>query len=131
MTPAKLTELKKKLKDLLDKGSIFPNVSVWVSLVLFVCNKDDFLRICIDYCKLKKVTVKNKYPLLRINDLFDQLHCAKFFSKIDLFSGYHHLKIREADIAKTSFQMWYGHFVFLVMSFGLTNTPAIFMDLMN
>ena len=93
--------------------------------------KDDTMRLCIDYRELNKVIVKNKYPLHRIEDLFDQLQDAFVFPKIDLRSTYHQLKIREEDIPKTVFRTRYGHYEFLVMPFGLTNTPAVFMDLMN
>ena len=131
MAPAELKELKEQLKDLLDKGFIRPSVSPWGAPVLFVRKKDGSLRMCIDYRQLNKVTIKNKYPLPRIDDLFDQLQGASYFSKIDLRSGYHQLKVRECDIPKTAFRTRYGHFEFLVMSFGLTNAPAAFMDLMN
>ena len=131
MAPVDLKELKEPLKDLLDKGFIRPSVSPWGAPVLFVHKKDGSLRICIDYHQLNKVTVKNKYSLPRIDDIFDQLQGAIIFSKIDLRSGYHQLKVRECDIPKTAFRTRYGHFEFVVMSFGLTNAPAAFMDLMN
>ena len=131
MAPAELKELKAQLQDLLDKGFIRPSVSPWGAPVLFVKKKDGTLRLCIDYRQLNKVTIKNKYPLPRIDDLFDQLQGAQCFSKIDLRSGYHQLKIRKEDVPKTAFRTRYGHYEFLVMSFGLTNAPAAFMDLMN
>ncbi|XP_070008549.1 uncharacterized protein [Nicotiana sylvestris] len=131
MAPVELRELKEQLKDLLDKGFIRPSVSPWGAPVLFVKKKDGSLRMCIDYRQLNKVTIKNRYPLPRIDNLFDQLQGEKFFSKIDLRSGYHQLKIRDKDIPKTAFWTRYGHYEFWVMSFGLTNAPATFMDLIN
>ncbi|KAH0691243.1 hypothetical protein KY285_018431 [Solanum tuberosum] len=131
MAPTELTELKDQLKDLLDKGFIRPSVSPWGTPVLFVRKKDGSLRMCIDYRQLNKVTIKNKYPLPRIDDLFDQLQGAFCFLKIDLRSGYYQLRVRECDIPKTTFRTRYGHYEFLVISFGLTNALTMFMDLMN
>jgi hypothetical protein len=131
MAPAELKELKEQLQDLLDKGFIRASTSPWGAPVLFVKKKDGSMRLCIDYRQLNKVTIKNKYPLPRIDELFDQLQGAQCFSKIDLRSGYHQLKIKKEDIPKTAFRTRYGHYEFLVMSFGLTNAPAAFMDLMN
>ncbi|XP_057416627.1 uncharacterized protein LOC130711144 [Lotus japonicus] len=131
MAPAELKELREQLQDLLDKGFIRPSSSPWGAPVLFVKKKDGTMRLCIDYRQLNKVTIKNKYPLPRIDDLFDQLQGAQCFSKIDLRSGYHQLKIKKEDVPKTAFRTRYGHYEFLVMSFGLTNAPAAFMDLMN
>ncbi|KAH0669442.1 hypothetical protein KY285_023604 [Solanum tuberosum] len=131
MASAELKELKEQLKDLLDKGFIQPSISPWGAPVLFVKEKDGSLRICIDYRQLNKVAIKNKYPLPRFDDLFDQLQGANYFSKIDLRSGYHQLRVRGVDIPKTAFRTLYGHYEFVVMSFGLTNAPAAFMDLMN
>ena len=99
--------------------------------MLFVKKKDGTLRLCVDYRQLKKMIVKNKYPLPRIDDLFDQLKGASVFSNINLRFGYHQLRIKDADVHKTAFRTRYGHYEFLVMSFGLTNAPAAFMDLMN
>ncbi|CAL8163124.1 unnamed protein product [Prunus armeniaca] len=129
--PAELHELKIQLQELVDLGFIRPSVSPWGAPVLFVKKKDGTMRLCIDYRQLNKVTVRNRYPLPRIDDLFDQLKGAKYFSKIDLRSGYHQLRVREEDIPKTAFRTHYGHYEFLVMPFGLTNAPAVFMDLMN
>jgi hypothetical protein len=131
MPPAELAELKKQLQELLDKGFIRPSTSPWGCPALFVKKKDESLRLCIDYHPLNAVTIKNKYPLPRIDVLFDQLVGAKVFSKIDLRSGYHQIKIRASDIPKTAFSTRYGLYEFLVMSFGLTNAPTYFMYLMN
>ncbi|KAL5542066.1 hypothetical protein UlMin_009776 [Ulmus minor] len=131
MAPAELKELQIQLQELLNKGFIRPSYSPWGAPVLFVKKKDGTLRMCIDYRELNKLTIKNKYPLPRIDDLFDQLKGAANFSKIDLRSGYHQLRIKDNDVPKTTFQTRYGHYEFLVMPFGLTNAPAAFMDLMN
>ncbi|KAL0560424.1 hypothetical protein IC582_000829 [Cucumis melo] len=131
MAPAELKELKVQLQELLDKGFIRPSVSPWGAPILFIKKKDGSMRLCIDYRELNKVTVKNRYPLPRIDDLFDQLQGATVFSKIDLRSGYHQLRIKDEDVPKTAFRSRYGHYEFIVMSFGLTNSPAVFMDLMN
>nr|GEU32934.1 putative reverse transcriptase domain-containing protein [Tanacetum cinerariifolium] len=124
-------ELSNQLKELQEKGFIRPSHSPWGAPVLFVKKKDGSLRMCIDYRELNKLTIKNRYPLPRIDDLFDQLQGACYFSKIDLHSRYHQLRVREEDIPKTAFRTRYGHFEFTVMPFGLTNAPAVFMDLMN
>ena len=131
MPPNELAELKKQLQELLDKGYIRPSTSPWGCPALFVKKKDQSLRLCVDYRPLNAVTIKNKYPLPRIDILFDQLVGAKVFSKIDLRSGYHQIKIRLEDIPKTAFSTRYGLYEYLVMSFGLTNAPAHFMYLMN
>ncbi|TYK18698.1 ty3-gypsy retrotransposon protein [Cucumis melo var. makuwa] len=131
MAPTELKELKVQLQELLDKGFIRPSVSPWGAPVLFLKKKDGSMRLCIDYRELNKVTVKNRYPLPKIDDLFDQLHGATVFSKIDLRSGYHPLRIKDGDVPETAFRSRYGHYEFIVMSFGLTNAPAVFMDLMN
>jgi hypothetical protein len=131
LAPTELAELKLQIADLQQKGYIRPSSSPWGAPVLFISKKDGSMRMCIDYRSLNEVTIKNKYPLPRINDLFDQLQGAKYFSKIDLRSGYHQLRIKEADIQKTAFVTRYGQYEFTVMPFGLKNAPAFFMNLMN
>jgi len=131
MDANQLAKLKDQIQDLLDKGYIRPSTSPWGAPVIFVPKKDGGTRMCVDYRALNEVTIKNKYPLPRIEDLFDQLKGACVFSKIDLRSGYHQLKIRASDIPKTAFVSRYGLYEYTVMSFGLTNAPAYFMYLMN
>jgi hypothetical protein len=131
MTANQLAELKEQLQELLDKRYIRPSASPWGAPVIFVPKKDGTQRMCVDYHSLNEVTIKNKYPLPRIDDLFDQLKGACVFLKIDLRSGYHQLKIRATDIPKTAFITRYGLYEYTVMSFGLTNVPAYFMYLMN
>ncbi|GKB18538.1 putative reverse transcriptase domain-containing protein [Tanacetum coccineum] len=124
LAPTEMQELSNQLKELQEKGFIRPSSSPWGAPVLFVKKKDGSFRMCIDYRELNKLTVKNRYPLPRIDDLFDQLQGSRYFSKIDLRSGYHQLRVREEDIPKTAFRTRYGHFEFTVMPFGLTNAPA-------
>ncbi|WVZ94157.1 hypothetical protein U9M48_040087 [Paspalum notatum var. saurae] len=132
MAPDELQELKTQLQEQLDKGFIRPSSSPWGCPALFVEKKDQGgKRLCVDYRPLNAVTIKNKYPLLHIDILFDQPGGATVFSKIDLRSGYHQIKVREEDIPKTAFSTRYGLYEYLVMSFGLTNAPAFFMYLMN
>jgi hypothetical protein len=131
MAANQLVELKEQLQELLDKGYIHPSASPWGAPVIFVPKKDGTQRMCVDYRSLNEVTIKNKYPLPRIDDLFDQLKGACVFSKIDLRSGYRQLKIRASDIPKTAFITRYGLYEYMFMSFGLTNAPAYFMYLMN
>jgi hypothetical protein len=131
MALSEMKELKKQLEDFIDRGFIRTSVSLWGAPVLFVTKKDGSLRFCIDYRELNRVTIKNKYPLPRIDDLFDQLKEATVFSKIDLQSGYHQLKVKEANVPKTAIRTRYGHYEFLVMPFEVTNAPSVFMDLIN
>ncbi|GJY35954.1 putative reverse transcriptase domain-containing protein [Tanacetum coccineum] len=131
LAPSEMQELSNQLQELADRGFIRPSTSPWGAPVLFVKKKDGSFRMCIDYRELNKLTVKNHYPLPRIDDLFDQLQGSSVYSKIDLRSGYHQLRVRDEDIPKTAFRTRYGHYEFQVMPFGLTNAPAVFMDLMN
>ncbi|GJR93907.1 putative reverse transcriptase domain-containing protein [Tanacetum coccineum] len=131
LAPSEMQELSYQLQELADRGFIRPSTSPWGAPVLFVKKKDGSFRMCIDYQELNKLTVKNRYPLPRIDDLFDQLQGLSVYSKIDLRSCYHKLRVRDEDIPKTAFRRRYGHYEFQVMPFGLTNAPAIFMDLVN
>ncbi|GJR30796.1 putative nucleotidyltransferase, ribonuclease H [Tanacetum coccineum] len=131
LAPSKLKELSGQLKELQDKCFIRPSSSPWGAPVLFVKKMDGSFKMCIDYRELNKLTVKNRYSLPRIDDLFDQLQGSQFFSKIDLGSGYHQLRVHEDDILKNAFRTRYGHFEFTVMPFGLTNALAVHIDLMN
>ncbi|GJY21761.1 putative reverse transcriptase domain-containing protein [Tanacetum coccineum] len=124
LAPTEMEELLTQLKELQDKGFIRLSSSPWGALVLFVKKKDGSFRMCIDYRELNKLTIKNHYPLPRINDLFDQLQGSRYFSKRDLWSEYHQLRVHEDDIPKTTFRTRYGQFEFTVMPFGLTNVPA-------
>ena len=130
MALVELQELKVQLQELLDRGFIRPSTSPWGALVLFAKKKHKTFCLCIDYRQLNRVTIKNKYPLPRIDDLFDQLRGTWVYSKIDLRTSYHQLRVREAGILRTTFRMQYGHFEFTVMPFGLTNALVAFMDLM-
>ncbi|GKE73720.1 putative reverse transcriptase domain-containing protein, partial [Tanacetum coccineum] len=130
LAPSEMKELADQLQELSEKGFIWPSSSPWGAPVLFVKKKDGSFRMCIDYRELNKLTIKNRYPLPRIDDLFDQLQGSSVYSKIDLRSGYHQLRIKE-DIPITAFRTRYGHYELQVMSFSLTNAPAVFKDLMN
>nr|GFA14765.1 putative reverse transcriptase domain-containing protein [Tanacetum cinerariifolium] len=131
LAPSEMKELSNQLQELSDKGFIRPSSSPLGASVLFVKKKDGSFQMCIDYRELNKLTVKNRYPLMRIDDLFDQLQGSSIYSKIDLRLGYHQLRVQEEHIPKTAFRTRYDHYELQVMSFGLTNVPAIFMDLMN
>ncbi|GJY99294.1 putative reverse transcriptase domain-containing protein [Tanacetum coccineum] len=131
LAPSKMKELADQLQELLEKGIIRPSLSPWGASVLFVKKKDGSFRMCIDYRELNKLTIKNCYPLPRIDNLFDQLQGSSVYSKIDLRTGYHQLRIREEDIPITTFRTRYGHYEFQVISFDLTNAPAMFINLMN
>jgi hypothetical protein len=131
MTTPELAELKEHIKGLLEKGFLYPSSSPCGAPVIFVPKKDGTQRLCVDYRALNEVTVKNKYPLPRIDDLFNQLCGACVFSKIDLRSRYHQLMVQECDISKTAFVSSYGLYEFMVISFGLTNALAYFIYMMN
>ncbi|GKF35811.1 putative reverse transcriptase domain-containing protein, partial [Tanacetum coccineum] len=131
LAPSEMQELSKQLQELADRGFIRPSTSPWGALVLFVKKKDGYFRMCINYQELNKLTIKNRYPLPKIDDLFDQLQGSSTYSKIDLRSGYHQVRVRDEDIPKTAFRTRYGHYEFQVVPFGLTNASAVFMDLMN
>ena len=131
MAPVELQELRVQLQELLDKGFIRPSTSLWGAPVLFSKKKGKTLRLCIDYRQLNRVMIKNRYPLPRIDDLFDQLRGARVYSKIDLRTGYHQLRVGDTDIPKAAFRTRYGHFEFTVMPIGLTNALEPFMDLMH
>src|SRR5690349_24355739 len=121
-----MNELKQQLQGLLEKGFIRPSISPFGASILFIHKKEGTLRMCIDYRALNKHTIKNKYPLPRIDELFDRLKGAQWFTKIDLRSGYHQIRIHPDDVPKTALRTRYGHYEFLVMPFGLTNAPATF-----
>ncbi|GJY53190.1 putative reverse transcriptase domain-containing protein [Tanacetum coccineum] len=131
LAPSEMQKLSNQLQELADRGFIRSSTLPWGAPILFVKKKDRSFRMCINYRELNKLTIKNRYPLPRIDDLFDQLQGSSVYSKIDLRSGYHQLRVRDKDIPKTAFRMRYGHYEFQVMLFGLTNAPAVFMDLMN
>nr|GEU36278.1 putative reverse transcriptase domain-containing protein [Tanacetum cinerariifolium] len=131
LAPSEMQELSNQLQELVDRGFIRPSTSPWRAPVLFVKKKDRSFRMCIDYQELNKLIVKHRYPLPRIDDLFDQLQDSNVYSKIDLRSCYHQLRVRDADFPKTAFRTRYGRYKFQVMPFGLTKAPAVFMDLLN
>ncbi|GJT65426.1 putative reverse transcriptase domain-containing protein [Tanacetum coccineum] len=131
LAPSEMQELYNQLQELSDRGFIRPSTSPWGAPILFVKKIDGSFRMCIDYWELNKLTIKNRYPLPMIDDLFDQLLGSSVYSKIDLISGHHQLRVRNEDIPKTAVRTRYGHYEFQVMPFGLTNAPTVFMDLMN
>ncbi|GJW68996.1 putative reverse transcriptase domain-containing protein [Tanacetum coccineum] len=131
LAPLEMQELSNQLQERADRGFIRPSTLPWGALVLFVKKKDGSFRMCIDYRELNKLTIKNRYPLPRIDDLFDQLQGSSVNLKINLRSGYHQLRVRDEDIPKIAFRTRYRHYEFQVMPIGLTNAPAVFMDLMN
>jgi len=131
MASTELAGLKKHIEDLLEKKFIRPSASTWGAPILLVKKKDGSSRLCVDYRQLNKLTIKNKYPLPRIDDLLDQLKGAIVFSKIDLRSGYHQILVKPEDVQKTAFRSRYGHYEYVVMPFGVINALAIFVDYMN
>nr|GEU84976.1 putative reverse transcriptase domain-containing protein [Tanacetum cinerariifolium] len=131
LAQSEMKELSEQLQELSNKGFIRPSSSPWGASILFIKKKDRSFRMCNNYRELNKLTVKNRYPLPRIDNLFDQLQGSSVYSKIDLRSGYHQLRVREQDVTKTTFRTRYGHYEFQVMPFRLTNALAVFMDLMN
>jgi len=131
MAPAELVELKNQIEDLLEKKFIRPSASPWGAPVLLVKKKDGSSRLCVDYRHLNKLTIKNKYLVSRIDDLLDQLRGRGVFSKIDLRSGYHQILVKPEDVQKITFRSRYGHYEYVVIPFGVTNAPAVFMDYMN
>ena len=131
MAPAELVELKKQIEELMEKQFIRPSTSPWGAPVLLVKKKDGSSRLCVDYRQLNKMTIKNKYQLPRIDDLMDQQHGSSVFSKIDLWSGYHQILVKADDVQKMAFRSRYGHYEYVVMPFGVTNAPVVFMDYMN
>ena len=131
MSPKEIDEIKKQLTELLEKGLVQPSKSPFGAPILMVKKKDGTLRMCIDYRALNAITIKNRYPLPRVDELFDRLQGAKYFSKIDLRSGYWQIRIHPDDVPKTAFRTRYGHFEWLVLPMGLTNAPATFMHLMH
>jgi len=131
MSASELGELKKQLEELLEKQFIRPSVSPWGAPVLLVKKKDGSMRLCVDYRQLNKVMIKNRNPLPMIDDLMDQLVGAEVFSKIDLRSGYHHIRVKAEDISKSVFRTRYGHYEYSVMPFGVSNAPGVFMEYIN
>ena len=131
MAPVELQELRVQIQELLDKGFIRPSTSPWGASVLVAKKKGKTLRLCIDYRQLNRVTIQNQYLLPRTDDLFDQLRGVRVYSKIDLRTDYHQLRVRDTDIPKIAFRTRYGHYEFTVMPFELTNALAAFMDLMH